>query len=278
MSPRGAHWIRTARTGTADWQCAYDCRRASYRAAVAAALRAVFSPTSTLHRPISQSIPSARGGQAPIQVGLHRPTMLRMIMPNAGATPQHAARLLLRAPCSLGHRRVLLHSARAYGRGSPVATRAGAKNAEGVANQPGPKPCSGGLAAGRGLPAWVPCSGSVTMVVRTVARGFRSGAATSRAVSTGEATPATAAKLYLGYAPRVWAMGAGHCAFVMLASMYLMTDMVLLRVLGIVANAFDMLYADAPDLPVLSVSRSLCPDFCGRLRMTRPFLLIHLGG
>ena len=27
-------------------------------------------------------------------------------------------------------------------------------------------------------------------------------------------------KLYLGYSPRVWAMGAGHCAFIMLGAMY----------------------------------------------------------
>ncbi len=113
--------------------------------------------------------------------------------------------------------------------------------------KPGAKPSGSAALAGSGLPAWIPCSGSVSMVMRTAARGFRS-SATSRAAAT-EAAPATkrpAVKLYLGYPPRVWAMGAGHCAFVMLASMYLMTDMVLLRVLGIIANAFDMLYAAAP--------------------------------
>lgn len=172
------------------------------------------------------------------QVAEPPPTMLRMRI--AGAMPQHAARLRLRMPGSFEHRRAPLHSARACGRGCLVAAR---MNTEKVVNQQSPKPRSGGLAVG-GLPAWIPCSGSITMVAKTVARGVRSGAATSRAVST-EATPA-AVKLYLGYAPRVWAMGAGHCAFVMLASMYLMTDMVLLRVLGIIANAFDMLYATAP--------------------------------
>ena len=123
---------------------------------------------------------------------------------------------------------------------------------------PGPD----GLRAARGaaswglpkaLPAWIPCSGSVSMVLRTAGRGFRS-TATRAAEATEGATVASGAaaegKLYLGYAPRVWAMGAGHCAFVMLGSMYLMTDMVLLRVLGIVANAFDMFYcflvAEAP--------------------------------
>ena len=41
---------------------------------------------------------------------------------------------------------------------------------------------------------------------------------------------------------RVWAMRCGHGAFVMLAGMYFMTDVVLLRVLGIVANSLDMCY------------------------------------
>ena len=41
---------------------------------------------------------------------------------------------------------------------------------------------------------------------------------------------------------RIWAMRCGHGAFVMLACMYFMTDVVLLRVLGIVANALDMCY------------------------------------
>jgi hypothetical protein len=76
------------------------------------------------------------------------------------------------------------------------------------------------------------------------------GAAEATEGATVASGAAAEGKLYLGYAPRVWAMGAGHCAFVMLGSMYLMTDMVLLRVLGIVANAFDMFYcflvAEAP--------------------------------
>lgn len=46
---------------------------------------------------------------------------------------------------------------------------------------------------------------------------------------------------------RVWAMRCGHGAFVMLAGMYFMTDVVLLRVLGIAANLLDMAYCSKVD-------------------------------
>ena len=68
----------------------------------------------------------------------------------------------------------------------------------------------------------------------TQARLYSSDAAGTKAT--------TVEKLVLGHPPRVWAMRSGHAAFVMLASMYLMTDMVLLRVLGIAANGLDMFY------------------------------------
>ena len=139
----------------------------------------------------------------------------------------------LRRPLLLLPRARLLHSSRPT-RGTPTPTPAGRPPAVGI--------------AGGHLPAWVPCAGSVGMVLRGAARGFRSTAARRAA---GTAAPSEAApKLILGRPPRFWAMGAGHCAFVMLASMYLMTDMVLLRVLGITANGFDMFYcflvAEAP--------------------------------
>jgi hypothetical protein len=176
-----------------------------------------------------------------------------MLHLSAVAIPRHAARLLLRCPrgggatatAATGHAtlRRMLHSGSAPRR-APRGSAGGLPAASAKPAVASVK--SAGLASGS-LPAWVPCSGSVTMVMRTAARGFRSGAGASRAAAT-EATPAAApppaaAATYLGYPPRVWAMGAGHCAFIMLASMYLMTDMVLLRVLGIIANAFDMLYA-----------------------------------
>jgi hypothetical protein len=157
--------------------------------------------------------------------------------------PKHVARQLLRVPSS----RLTLRTSRLLHSTSGFVRRAATKSPVQGELKPGVKPSGGaGLQAGGGLPAWIPCSGSVTMVMRTAARGFRSTAFRGAATEATPAAEAQAVKLYLGYPPRVWAMGAGHCAFVMLASMYLMTDMVLLRVLGIIANAFDMLYAAAP--------------------------------
>ena len=84
---------------------------------------------------------------------------------------------------------------------------------------------------GISLPAFFPCAGSISAVSRSLIRRFRFRNLATEAAEAAEANPS-----------RIWAMRAGHAAFIMLASMYLMTDMVLLRVLGIVANGFDMFY------------------------------------
>lgn len=78
------------------------------------------------------------------------------------------------------------------------------------------------------IPPWVPCAASISRGLSTVARG-------SRGLCTVPNEPAADAA-------RVWAMRCGHGAFVMLAGMYFMTDVVLLRVFGIIANALDMCY------------------------------------
>ena len=69
------------------------------------------------------------------------------------------------------------------------------------------------------LPPWVPCAATL-----------------SRRLCSSAADAATSDPL------RKWGLRAGHAAFVMLAAMYFMTDVVLLRVLGIVANLLDMAY------------------------------------
>jgi hypothetical protein len=173
------------------------------------------------------------------------PHMLAAIYLRRASRPAaHHIRAGVRTSSSRGGR----WAAAADGAGRDAATTAawcgGARVRPVVPNQPSVDQHSVGR-----LPAFLPCSASVSMVLRGCVAAGRRGLTSSTAAAAPGAS-AVPAKLILGQPPRVWAMRAGHAAFVMLASMYLMTDMVLLRILGIVANGLDMFYcflvAEAP--------------------------------